>query len=53
MTIVKVHGVFPSSHHRRASSPRIQFRWGAVGDSRTVVKPFTRTSIKGQWISLP
>jgi hypothetical protein len=51
--IVKVHGVFPSSHGYGASSPRIQLRWSSTGDSRTVVQPFARTSIKGQWTSLP
>jgi len=52
-TIVKVHRVFPSGCGYGASSPRIQLRWNSTGDSRTVVGPFARTSIKGQWTSLP
>jgi len=37
--IVKVHGVFPSSHEYSASSRKIQFRWVNLGDSRKVVTP--------------
>ena len=40
ITIVKVHGVFPSSRKYSASSRKIQFHWDYVGDSRTVVTPF-------------
>ena len=42
ITIVKVHGVFPSSRKYSASSQRFQFHWGYVGDSRTVITPFMR-----------
>ena len=42
ITIVKVHGVFPSSRKNSASSQRFQFHWDYVGDSRTVITPFMR-----------
>ena len=38
--IVKVHGVFPSSHKYSASSRKIQFHWVNTGDSEGVVTPF-------------
>jgi len=40
ITIVKVHGVFPSSRKLFASSRTIQFHWAYVGDSGAVVTPF-------------
>jgi len=40
ITIVKVHGVFPSSRKNFASSRKFQFHWAYVGDSGTVVTPF-------------
>ena len=38
--IVKVHGVFPSSCKKPASSRVIQFHQVYVGDSEEVVTPF-------------
>lgn len=40
--IVKVHGVFPSSHNYSASSRKIQFHWISTRDSRKVVTSFMR-----------
>lgn len=40
ITIVKVHGVFPSSRKYSASSQKIQFHWACAGDSGIVVTPF-------------
>ena len=42
MYIVKVHGVFPSSHNFSASSRKFQFQWDNIRDSEKVVKPFER-----------
>jgi len=44
MIVVKVHGVFPSSHHYTASSRRIQLHQVNTGDSGTVVIPFMHVS---------
>lgn len=40
LAIVKVHGVFPSSHEYSASSQKLQFHRSDVGDSGEVVTPF-------------
>src|SRR2546423_512449 len=40
--VVKVHGVFPSSHGYSASSPRLQFHRVPRGDSGQVVTPFVQ-----------
>ena len=40
MVIVKVHGVFPSSCKKLASSRVLQFHWDHTGDSGKVVTPF-------------
>ena len=38
--IVKVHGVFPSSHEYSASSQKFQVHRSDIGDSGEVVTPF-------------
>src|SRR5256714_8086280 len=40
--VVKVHGVFPSSHGYSASSPRLQFHRIPRRDSAQVVTPFVQ-----------
>ena len=42
--IVKVHRVLPSNRLISASSRRIQFHWGHVGDSGAIVTPFMRVA---------
>jgi len=40
--LVKVHGVFPSSHNKSASARTFQFHQIDVGDSGKVVTPLMR-----------
>jgi len=39
-SVVKVHGVFPSSHRKPASAQVFQLHWICVGDSGEIVTPF-------------